>query len=187
MEASSNNVSHPNPTQDETNESSILASWDAEEFGLMGSTEWVEDHLPELIEKTVAYINLDTAVSGPRAEIVGSGEIQTIAIETMKKIIFPEGYGAGPTLYDAWYNATEGVLPAMGSGSDYAAFYHNGITSVSVTEDLTGDVTDLLQLDIAGGPGPKDAVYAYHTYVFQWPCHESTDITQSLRYASLDE
>ncbi|EXL44410.1 hypothetical protein FOCG_13393 [Fusarium oxysporum f. sp. radicis-lycopersici 26381] len=125
----------------------ILASWDAEEFGLMGSTEWVEDHLPELIEKTVAYINLDTAVSGPRAEIVGSGEIQTIAIETMKKIIFPEGYGAGPTLYDAWFNATEGVLPAMGSGSDYAAFYHNGITS----------------LDIAGGPGPKDTVYAYHT------------------------
>lgn len=116
-----------------TNECSILASWDAEEFGLMGSTEWVEDHLPELIEKTVAYINLDTAVSGPRAEIVGSGEIQTIAIETMKKIIFPEGYGAGPTLYDAWFNATEGVLPAMGSGSDYAAFYHNGITSVSVT------------------------------------------------------
>ncbi|KAM0212602.1 hypothetical protein ACHAQI_004557 [Fusarium lateritium] len=125
----------------------ILASWDAEEFGLMGSTEWVEDHLPELIDKTVAYINLDTAVSGPRAEIVGSGEIQTIAIETMKKILFPEGYGAGPTLYDAWFNATEGVLPAMGSGSDYAAFYHNGITSI----------------DIAGGPGPKDPVYAYHS------------------------
>ncbi|KAF4965291.1 hypothetical protein FSARC_6892 [Fusarium sarcochroum] len=125
----------------------ILASWDAEEFGLMGSTEWVEDHLPELIEKTVAYINLDTAVSGPRAEIVGSGEIQTIAIETMKKVIFPEGYGAGPTLYDAWFNATEGVIGAMGSGSDYAAFYHNGITAI----------------DIAGGPGPKDPVYAYHS------------------------
>ncbi|KAM0550711.1 hypothetical protein ACHAPJ_008776 [Fusarium lateritium] len=130
-----------------TNPDDILASWDAEEFGLMGSTEWVEDHLPELIEKTVAYINLDTAVSGPRAEIVGSGEIQTIAIETMKKVIFPEGYGAGPTLYDAWFNATEGVIGAMGSGSDYAAFYHNGITAI----------------DIAGGPGPKDPVYAYHS------------------------
>jgi N-acetylated-alpha-linked acidic dipeptidase len=111
---------------------SILASWDAEEFGLMGSTEWVEDHLPELVEKTVAYINLDTAVSGPRAEITGPGEIHTIAIETMKKVIFPEGYGAGPTLYDVWYNATEGTVGSLGSGSDYAAFYHNGITSVSV-------------------------------------------------------
>ncbi|WXC44631.1 hypothetical protein QX201_004366 [Fusarium graminearum] len=120
----------------------ILASWDAEEFGLMGSTEWVEDHLPELIEKTVAYINLDTAVSGPRAEIVGSGEIQTIAIETMKKVIFPEGYGAGPTLYDAWFNATEGVLPAMGSGSDYAAFYHNGISSVRIHLPLANSLYD---------------------------------------------
>ncbi|KAM5380073.1 hypothetical protein ACJZ2D_003720 [Fusarium nematophilum] len=125
----------------------ILASWDAEEFGLMGSTEWVEDHLPELIDKTVAYINVDTAVSGPRTEIVGSGEIQTIAIETMKKIIFPEGYGAGPTLYDMWYNSTEGVIGALGSGSDFAAFYHNGIGSI----------------DISGGPGPKDPVYQYHS------------------------
>lgn len=97
----------------------------------MGSTEWVEDHLPELISKTVAYINVDTAVAGPRTSIAGSGEIQTIAIETMKKIVFPEGYGAGPTLYDMWYNSTEGVIGPLGSGSDFAAFYHNGIGSVS--------------------------------------------------------
>ncbi|KAL6407584.1 glutamate carboxypeptidase II [Ilyonectria robusta] len=103
----------------------------------MGSTEWVEDHLPELIGKTVAYINVDTAVSGPRAEIVGSGEIQTIAIEMMKKVIFPDGYGAGPTLYDAWYNATEGVIGPLGSGSDFAAFYHNGISSVSARNSLS--------------------------------------------------
>ncbi|KAF4979161.1 hypothetical protein FZEAL_4589 [Fusarium zealandicum] len=125
----------------------ILAAWDSEEFGLMGSTEWVEDHLPELINKTVAYINVDTAVSGPRTEITGSGEIQTIAIETMKKIIFPDGFDAGPTLYDMWYNTTEGVIGPLGSGSDYAAFYHNGIGSI----------------DIAGGPGPKDPVYQYHS------------------------
>lgn len=125
----------------------IFGSWDAEEFGLMGSTEWVEHHLPELLSKTVAYINVDTAVSGPRTEITGSGEIQTIAIETMKKVIFPEGYGAGPTLYDVWYNATEGVIAPLGSGSDYAAFYHNGITSI----------------DIAGGPGPSDPPYPYHS------------------------
>ncbi|KAF4997114.1 hypothetical protein FDECE_12191 [Fusarium decemcellulare] len=125
----------------------ILAAWDAEEFGLMGSSEWVEDHLPELKDKVVAYINLDTAVSGPRTEIVGSGEIQTIAIETMKKVIFPEGHGAGPTLYDMWYNTTEGVIGPMGSGSDFAAFYHNGIGSI----------------DIAGGPGPTDPVYMYHS------------------------
>ncbi|KAK7424507.1 hypothetical protein QQX98_000472 [Neonectria punicea] len=124
----------------------ILGSWDAEELGLMGSTEWVEDHLPDLISKTVSYINVDTAVAGPRTSIAGSGEIQTIAIETMKKIVFPEGHGAGPTLYDMWYNSTEGVIGPLGSGSDFAAFYHNGIGSI----------------DISGEPGPNDPVYAYH-------------------------
>jgi N-acetylated-alpha-linked acidic dipeptidase len=151
---------------------SILASWDAEEFGLMGSTEWVEDHLPELIEKTVAYINLDTAVSGPRAEIVGSGEIQTIAIETMKKVIFPEGYGAGPTLYDAWYNATEGVLPAMGSGSDYAAFYHNGISSVRIFFPF------------------NKSVYLHFSarYCWRpWPQGSRLCVSQPVRHAPLDD
>ncbi|KAK7429781.1 hypothetical protein QQZ08_003626 [Neonectria magnoliae] len=132
----------------------ILGSWDAEELGLMGSTEWVEDHLPDLISKTVSYINVDTAVAGPRTSIAGSGEIQTIAIETMKKIVFPEGHGAGPTLYDMWYNSTEGVIGPLGSGSDFAAFYHNGIGSI----------------DISGEPGPNDPVYAYHSLydTYRW-------------------
>ncbi|KAH8836797.1 hypothetical protein MCOR02_002178 [Pyricularia oryzae] len=125
----------------------IFGSWDAEEFGLMGSTEWVEDHLPELVGKAVAYINLDTAVSGPRTAITGSGEIQTIAIELMKKVAFPDKYGVGETLYDMWYNSTSGYVGPLGSGSDYAAFYHNGISS----------------LDISGGPGKGDPVYQYHS------------------------
>jgi N-acetylated-alpha-linked acidic dipeptidase len=43
----------------------ILCSWDAEEYGLIGSTEWAEELAPELKEKAVAYLNLDAAVSGP--------------------------------------------------------------------------------------------------------------------------
>src|SRR4029078_12530101 len=42
----------------------ILCSWDAEEYGLVGSTEWAEELAPELKEKAVAYLNLDAAVSG---------------------------------------------------------------------------------------------------------------------------
>ena len=42
----------------------IFASWDAEEQGLMGSYEWVEDHATELRDKTVVYINLDSAIKG---------------------------------------------------------------------------------------------------------------------------
>jgi N-acetylated-alpha-linked acidic dipeptidase len=42
----------------------VLCSWDAEEYGLIGSTEWAEEFSAELKEKAVAYLNLDAAVSG---------------------------------------------------------------------------------------------------------------------------
>src|SRR5690349_2590318 len=42
----------------------ILCSWDAEEYGLIGSTEWAEEFAGELKDKAVAYLNLDVAVSG---------------------------------------------------------------------------------------------------------------------------
>ncbi|XDV32886.1 hypothetical protein PO909_003560, partial [Leuciscus waleckii] len=42
----------------------IFASWDAEEFGLLGSTEWAEDKARVLQERAVAYINADSAIEG---------------------------------------------------------------------------------------------------------------------------
>ncbi|TDZ40085.1 putative glutamate carboxypeptidase [Colletotrichum spinosum] len=124
----------------------VLGSWDAEEFGLQGSTEWVESHLPWLVTNAVAYLNIDVAVSGPRTALSGSGEIQTVAIEMMKKVLFPEDWGVGPTLYDMWFNTTEGEIAPLGSGSDYAAFYHNGIGAI----------------DIGSDGGKTDPVYHYH-------------------------
>jgi N-acetylated-alpha-linked acidic dipeptidase len=109
---------------------SVLGSWDAEEFGLQGSTEWVESHLPWLTSTAVAYLNMDVGVSGPRTAFSGSGEIQTFVVEQMKKILFPETWGDFPTLYDMWYNTTEGEISPLGSGSDYASFYQNGIGCV---------------------------------------------------------
>ncbi|KAF6810755.1 peptidase family M28 [Colletotrichum musicola] len=109
-------------------------------------TEWVETHLPWLVTNAVAYLNIDVAVSGPRTALSGSGEIQTIAIEMMKKVLFPEDWGVGPTLYDMWFNTTEGEIPPLGSGSDYAAFYHNGISAI----------------DIGSDGGKTDPVYHYH-------------------------
>ena len=41
-----------------------MASWDGEEYGLLGSTEWAEENAAELKEKAVAYLNMDSAVSG---------------------------------------------------------------------------------------------------------------------------
>ncbi|KAL1610045.1 hypothetical protein SLS60_001710 [Paraconiothyrium brasiliense] len=125
----------------------ILGSWDAEEFGLQGSTEWVETHLPWLQTTTVAYLNMDVGVSGPRTNFDGSGEIQTFVVEQMKKILYPEGYGNFATLYDMWFNTTQGTISPLGSGSDYASFYQNGIAAI----------------DVGSSNGKKDPVYHYHS------------------------
>ncbi|CAA9963830.1 Glutamate carboxypeptidase 2 [Pyrenophora teres f. maculata] len=125
----------------------ILGSWDAEEFGLQGSTEWVESHLPWLTTNAVAYLNLDVAVSGPRTSFSGSGELHTMVVEQMKKVLFPEGWGDFPTLYDMWHNTTKGQISPLGSGSDYASFYQNGIACI----------------DIGSDGGKTDPIYHYHS------------------------
>ena len=85
----------------------------------------------------MAYLNLDVAVSGPRTAFSGSGELQTVVIEQMKKILFPEGpWGKFDTLYDMWYNVSKGEISPLGSGSDYASFYQNGISAVSPNSSL---------------------------------------------------
>lgn len=53
-----------------------------------------------------------------------------MVVEQMKKVLFPEDWGDFPTLYDMWHNTTQGAIPPLGSGSDYASFYQNGIACV---------------------------------------------------------
>ena len=43
---------------------SVFASWDAEEYGIVGSTEWVEEYAPWLSETAITYLNVDIAVNG---------------------------------------------------------------------------------------------------------------------------
>ncbi len=105
----------------------VLASWDGEEYGLVGSTEWVEEYVPWLTETAVSYLNIDVGASGPHPDISATPELHTIAIETMKKVIWMD---TGRTMYDEWYEEFEGSVGVLGSGSDYTAFVHNGIGSV---------------------------------------------------------
>lgn len=112
----------------------VLASWDAEEYGLVGSTEWVEEYAPWLAKTAMSYINLDIAVSGPVPGMSGSPELYSVAVDTMTKVIYPAG--GNQTLFDA-YQSTNRFVPdkyrlgILGSGSDYTAFVHQGIGSVS--------------------------------------------------------
>jgi N-acetylated-alpha-linked acidic dipeptidase len=43
----------------------VFASWDGEEYGLLGSTEWVEEYLPWLQDSAIAYLNVDVGTKGP--------------------------------------------------------------------------------------------------------------------------
>ncbi len=83
-----------------------LCTWDAEEWGLVGSTEWVEQHAFELRERAVAYVNLDVVASGPNF----GGSCTPGLVETLRAACAAEGVEAPANL---------GV---PGGGSDHVPF-----------------------------------------------------------------
>ena len=123
----------------------MFAAWGAEEQGLMGSVEWVEDNAKELNEKMVAYINTD----GNGAGFLGAGGSHTleqffsqIAHEVKDPI---QGMSAAERVRSRNLMSSNRVtrsraeksshyyLSALGSGSDYSGFFqHLGITSMNI-------------------------------------------------------
>jgi N-acetylated-alpha-linked acidic dipeptidase len=109
----------------------LFATWDAEEWGLVGSTEYVEDDSLRLMKGGVAYLNQDVSASGPSFGGGGSPTLRGLLRDVAKTIPDPSGEGS---VYDVW-RARAGVRageePAMGDpggGSDFAGFYnHLGI------------------------------------------------------------
>uniref|UniRef100_A0A8C1J270 Aminopeptidase NAALADL1 n=1 Tax=Cyprinus carpio TaxID=7962 RepID=A0A8C1J270_CYPCA len=108
----------------------IFASWDAEEFGLLGSTEWAEDNARVLQERAVAYICLDSAIEGMYTLRVDcTPSLHTLVYDITKKVSSPEEGEEGMTLYQSWHkrdNSTERDAPwisKLGSGSDFEAYF----------------------------------------------------------------
>ncbi|KAF1359989.1 N-acetylated-alpha-linked acidic dipeptidase-like protein 2 [Lizonia empirigonia] len=124
----------------------VLCSWDAEEYGLVGSTEWMEEFIPWLKSAAVSYLNIDVAVSGPIPDISATPDLHAISTSLMKKIVYPYRGSNNQTMYDVW-STTDGEVGVLGSGSDYTAFLHRGIAAI----------------DMGAGGGPNDAVYPYHS------------------------
>ena len=120
----------------------LLALWDGEEFGLMGSTEWVEKHAEELKQKLVLYMNSDSNGKG-RLGIGGSHTLEEFASEVARDIKDPV---SGKALIDTprtrpGRNAEAASAPddgkyhisALGSGSDYTSFLqHLGIATLNL-------------------------------------------------------
>lgn len=109
----------------------VFATWDAEEWGLVGSTEYVEDDSLRLQRGAVAYLNQDVAAQGPSFGGGGSPSLRATLRSVARLVDDPSGKGS---VYDAWRRATkvaDSVEPPMGDpggGSDFAGFYnHLGI------------------------------------------------------------
>ena len=129
----------------------VFASWDGEEYSLLGSTEWVEDHLPWLSKANVAYLNVDGASTGSRFHASASPLLNQAIYEAAGLVQSPNQTVEGQTILDTW----DGRIGTMGSGSDFTAF-----------QDFVG----VPSLDFGFGGGPEDAVYHYHSNYdsFHW-------------------
>lgn len=112
----------------------VLAFWDAEEHGVIGSTEWVEDQ-QMMLGSAVAYFNIDTLVAGPLV-VPGSPALRELVRGCAAEVADPAtGAPFAPTFRD------------LGIGSDWTAFLHHaGVPS----------------LQWQGGPG-KGAFTVWHS------------------------
>ncbi|NXV15073.1 NALD2 dipeptidase, partial [Cepphus grylle] len=116
----------------------IFASWDAEEFGLLGSTEWAEENARILQERAVAYINTDSSIEGNYTLRVDCTPLlYRLVYNLTKEILSPdEGY-ENKSLYDSWLekdpstdNNSYPRINKLGSGSDFEAYFQRlGIAS----------------------------------------------------------
>ncbi|PSL07108.1 N-acetylated-alpha-linked acidic dipeptidase [Cecembia rubra] len=108
----------------------MIAHWDAEEHGVIGSTEWVEQFRDELNAKAVAYINLDAAVGGRNFGASASPTLKKIIMDAAKEVIYPD---STKTVYEIWAGKSdEPNIGNLGGGSDHIAFYmHVGVPSIN--------------------------------------------------------
>lgn len=113
----------------------MIGHWDAEEYGIIGSTEWVEEFLPELTRGAIAYINADGAVSGPNFGASSSPSLKKPILDAIRDVAYP-GQGES-SVYEWWAGEADNGTPTMGNlggGSDHVAFYtHAGVPSAGLS------------------------------------------------------
>jgi len=122
----------------------VYAAWDAEEPGLLGSTEWAEHHAPDLREKAVLYINTDSNGRG-FLSVRGSHTLERFVNQVGRDVTDPKQkitvlqralvrkLADDPS--DALVDSESGLkIAALGSGSDYSPFLkHLGIPSLNLS------------------------------------------------------
>ncbi|CAG8957618.1 hypothetical protein HYFRA_00010485 [Hymenoscyphus fraxineus] len=124
-----------------------FASWDGEEYNLIGSTEYVEGDMERLRQDGFAYLNVDVAVGGTDFRAAGSPVFKKSLLRVLNRVSDPL---KNATLRELW-DKRESMLMGLGAGSDYVAF-----------QDMAGTSS----LDF-GFEGPK---FPYHSAFdnFEW-------------------
>ncbi|KAM8923738.1 N-acetylated-alpha-linked acidic dipeptidase 2 isoform 2-T2 [Lycaon pictus] len=116
----------------------IFASWDAEEFGLLGSTEWAEENVKTLQERSIAYINSDSSIEGNYTLRVDCTPLlYQLVYKLTKEISSPDDGFESKSLYESWLEkdpSSENInfprINKLGSGSDFEAYFQRlGIAS----------------------------------------------------------
>jgi N-acetylated-alpha-linked acidic dipeptidase len=112
----------------------VFATWDAEEWGLVGSTEYVEDDSLRLTRDAVAYLNLDVSAAGPNFGAGGSPSLRAVLRDVTRTVPLPETGGTPRSVFEGWRasaSSSDSLGPRFGDpggGSDFAGFAnHLGI------------------------------------------------------------
>ncbi len=159
----------------------VFCSWDGEEPGLLGSTEWVEQYRARLQGHALVYVNTDVGVTGPNFGASASPSLGELVRDAARQVSDP---ATGMSVYQAWQehaasgrkeisgtarlapeakNANEAPVGNLGSGSDYSAFLDfAGIPSMDL--GFTGDygVYHSLYDDFLWMQRFGDPQFAYH-------------------------
>lgn len=109
----------------------LIAHWDAEEHGVIGSAEWVEQMRADLDAKAVAYLNFDAGVSGKNFGAASSPTLKKLIMEAGKEVPYPD---SEKTVFEVWKGEEkeEPEIGNLGGGSDHIAFYmHVGVPSLT--------------------------------------------------------
>ncbi len=106
----------------------VFCNWDAEENTLTGSTEWAEQYADKLKKDGVAYINVDSAASGPDLGATAVPSLSDFLLQITREVLDP---ATGKTVYEAMEKLRREKDPTggarlidtrVGSGSDHTAF-----------------------------------------------------------------
>jgi N-acetylated-alpha-linked acidic dipeptidase len=137
----------------------LVAQWDAEEYGMIGSTEWAEENGETLLSNAVVYLNFDGTISGPTFGASAVPSLDRFVESLTRDVIDP---ASGQSVFSVWWKdqhrrklrRLEETLPEnaavsvgrMGGGSDHVVFLnHLGVPSMGF-----------------GFGGPSGVYHSYH-------------------------